>query len=319
MDYIEGKTLKDLRFKAGRRWGIYDQTNDSKQVYHELARFFVELHQLEFSTIGALGFSHSGIEVCQRPVSVEMAMQEMEGMEPDSVIKPRTTYTTASSYVEDLLAIADNQFNKARDFGLDRIGGKKLLCARYDFQDLVRKKWARPTEHERFVLTHGDMTLHQGNVLFNDDLKLVGVLDWEWSCVVPEWLVVPPVWLTGSGVEAMAFWPDWFNQEVGALLDGISACEKAQQVSKHLSESWKASSDIGRRTSMIVALLNPDWIYEFYWEILGGSSSSNPSDTAQLAYDRTVLEQMRLKQKQFFREEQDFFQRATVRQIMNED
>ncbi len=62
--------------------------------------------------------------------------------------------------------------------------------------------WARPKyNHGPFVLKHGDF--RSSNIIVNQDMKIIGVIDWEWSCIVPLQLFVPPAWLTGLEVTGL--------------------------------------------------------------------------------------------------------------------
>ncbi|KAH8659546.1 hypothetical protein BGZ61DRAFT_465116 [Ilyonectria robusta] len=108
MDYIQGQSLKDLGFKKGKKWRSYPRPTEAIAKLHEqLADLYVQLRQLEFPEIGALGLpivdgkpsydcDADDIRVCHRPISIEMIMQELEGMNPGARIKPRTTFLTNS-------------------------------------------------------------------------------------------------------------------------------------------------------------------------------------------------------------------------------
>lgn len=44
---------------------------------------------------------------------------------------------------------------------------------------------------------HGDLNLHGDNLIWDDDLNLRAVIDWEWSHSVPVQCFIPPAWLNG--------------------------------------------------------------------------------------------------------------------------
>ena len=75
---------------------------------------FVQLRRLEFPAIGCLTRGSQGFKVCKRTVSIDLNMQELEGLAPRS-IQSRcsgigSTLTSANDFVEMLLEIAENAF-----------------------------------------------------------------------------------------------------------------------------------------------------------------------------------------------------------------
>ncbi|KAM5380828.1 hypothetical protein ACJZ2D_003352 [Fusarium nematophilum] len=209
MRYVAAKTtiptLKDLGFKKGKRWRTYIRpTEATKKLHSQLADLYIQLRQLEFPAIGALGLpiidgkpsydcSADDIRVCHRPLSIEVAMQELEGMDPGSRIKPNTTFPTARSFIDALFWFTENEFDKSPDPGLDKRGGRNSLYARHHFRRFVLDTWLDSTADKGpFVLMHGDVLMLMSKLLFDDDLNLVAVLDWEWSFVIPAQMLVPP-------------------------------------------------------------------------------------------------------------------------------
>lgn len=46
-----------------------------------------------------------------------------------------------------------------------------------------------------FALCHGDLRCE--NILVDDDLRIQGILDWEWATILPQQLCTPPLWICG--------------------------------------------------------------------------------------------------------------------------
>jgi hypothetical protein len=240
MDYVQGLTLKDLGFKKGEKWRSYFRTSEAmSKLYTQLADFYIRLRQLEFPEIGALGLpvvdgkpsyacDPDDIRVRHRPISIEIMMQELEGMDPGARIKPGTTFSTVGSFMDALFWLAENEFQKSPDIGLDSRGGRNTLYARHHFRRFVLDSWLNSAADKGpFVLMHGDILMLMSNLLFDEDLNLVGVLDWEWSYTVPAQMLVPPVWLTGGGPEWMLTGRRLFYDEVGRLATVIRDRELA--------------------------------------------------------------------------------------------
>ncbi|KID96065.1 phosphotransferase enzyme family protein, partial [Metarhizium majus ARSEF 297] len=330
MNYVEGKTLHELRFQRGKRTPDFQV----RQVYKQIGDINLQLRHLEFPTIGALGLPERSTEllnacnpdsiaVQNRPLTLNMAMQAAEGYQPDTIIEQGKTFQTAREFVAALIRLSENQFNRSPDIGLDKRRGRSLLYARDAFHRFASKDWLEIDSP--FVLLHGDITLHNNNILFNQDLKAVGVIDWEWSFVGPVQFLVPPVWLTGSGFGFMLLEVNWYKQEVERLLCQIKHNEASLQSTTLLSRLWETfAGPCG--TAVATALLHSDYIYEAFWGILfweihgvdrhaprfemgkysGGLIIPLLEDFMTL--DKTkLLDQKRREQDLFWQKEQEFF------------
>ncbi|TWU71423.1 hypothetical protein ED733_001730 [Metarhizium rileyi] len=337
MDYIHGQTLKDLGFMKGEKWFKFIHPSEALTKLHEqLAGLYIQLRQLEFPEIGALGLpvvdgkpSYScdpdEIRVCHRPLSIEMMMQEFEGMDPGAEIPPRTTFSTARSYVEALFRLADNELDKSQDTELDLRGGMSELYARHYFRRFVLGTWLDSTANQGpFVLMHGDMVFTMCNLLFDDEINLVGVIDWEWSFTVPAQMLVPPVWLSGGSPEWMLIGKTLFYMEVEDLLSCIRNRELALQISPQLSKEWERSVT-WCHTAVVAALLGPELIHDVYWHLVFYKTSQEIFHESEYRdfYKRAVyprlmtfmksperkalLARKQEQQKRFFEEEKEYF------------
>ncbi len=76
------------------------------------------------------------------------------------------------------------------------------------------------------------------NLLFDEDYNLVGIVDWEWSRVVPVQFMVPPIWLNFSQLEFALLVPDNYNRQVGFLRAAIQELENALGLPPRLSAEW---------------------------------------------------------------------------------
>lgn len=72
------------------------------------------------------------------------------------------------------------------------------------FRRFVQDEWLnRSSDPGPFVLIHGDM--EPFNLLISRDAEIVGVLDWEWSRVVPVQFFKPPLWLRMPDITLLAW------------------------------------------------------------------------------------------------------------------
>jgi hypothetical protein len=169
MDYVDGHSLKDLGFKSGNdTWGSLifggPQTPAAKHLHRQLANVYVQLRQLEFPRIGALGLNSRHvsaltcdsrqISVCNRPLSIDMALQELDGLQPGNIFPPRKTLSTAREYVDGLLRLAHNKLEKEPDQGMDEDEPASILYAAHHFQSFVQNEWLdKSANHGPFVLS----------------------------------------------------------------------------------------------------------------------------------------------------------------------
>lgn len=85
---------------------------------------------------------------------------------------------------------------------------------------------------------HGDLHNHYSNLLWDQDLNLVGLIDWVWSHVVPLQLFTPPVWLENVTVPFLALFQGDYAREVGYLLEAIRSVETTHCGTYTLSREW---------------------------------------------------------------------------------
>jgi hypothetical protein len=169
MDYVDGRGLKDLDFPNADTWGLMlvggPQTAAAKRLHQQLADVYLQLRQLEFPRIGALGLPSRGagdsglscsadeITVCNRPLSIDISDQELDGLEPGEVFPPRRTFSTAKEYVDGLLWLADNKLEKEKDQNMDEDEPASVLYATHHFKRFVLDDWLDPAANEGpFVL-----------------------------------------------------------------------------------------------------------------------------------------------------------------------
>ncbi|KAK4105856.1 hypothetical protein N658DRAFT_483263 [Parathielavia hyrcaniae] len=163
MDYVNGHNLKDLNFGPGEIFGALQcagapQTPVGKHLYRQLADVYVQLRQLESPRVGALGPPSHGasvltcdpeeISVCHRPLSMDMAMQEVDSLEPGLIFPPKSTLSTAKDYVNGLLMLADNNLEKETEQGIDERKPESILYAAHHFRRFVENEWLDPSANQ---------------------------------------------------------------------------------------------------------------------------------------------------------------------------
>ena len=307
MDYVEGKILEQLAFPHARLWACSTLARSEAltRVHEQLADVYIQLRQLEFPTIGALGLpperssgedaeqteppidapdAHpyqtcrrvsesppdvSGITVRNRPIFIELLMQEVEGLDPTPAFPPGRIFNKSTEYARALAWLADNGLDKARENFLSTRECGKMLYGYHDFKRYVMQEWLeKDLDDGPFVLMHGDLSFHASNILWDENFKIVAILDWEWSYVVPAQFFVPPLWLTGFfGVEGLSEKVDIWAVQARHLYISVPKREKALGFTRCLSLEWRKMKD-WPHTLIALALLQPDTIYNAYWTFL---------------------------------------------------
>jgi hypothetical protein len=196
-------------------------------------------------------------EVEKRPLSMPMNSLIRLGTLPQSKL-PTRTFDTTSSYMEALTELhishLVNQRNDAIHSGEDC---RRKLVARYLFRKLARerrltKQWA-PFDKGPFKLWCDDF--RPANILLEEELKIVGVVDWEFTYAAPvEFSFAPPWWLL---IEKPEYWShgldDWCveyerrlraflrvmkDQKDTAIQEG--RLQESQRLSAPMQDSWKS-------------------------------------------------------------------------------
>ncbi|EFY91559.1 hypothetical protein J3459_014636 [Metarhizium acridum] len=239
LDYIDGCRLSSAQMDS-----LCAQ--EREELYKSLADMYIQLRRLEFSSIGRLEQSPNGFEVRQKTASIDMNMQQLEGLDPFTI---QNTYhdkhgylRSANAYANMLLDIGYNAFFKSRhaiEIGM----GRDAIYHHYLFYQHA-KRWVNPAlDGGPFVLVHGD--LHPSNLIVNEKMSIIGVLDWEWSRVVPVQFFVPPLWLTGRNTVELAghnTWQLFLIKAFNEFLSILESRERDMYGNPLLSQEWAEQS-----------------------------------------------------------------------------
>ena len=94
----------------------------TERVYEQLVDVYLQLRPQDFSKIGALGLpndSRSTIQVCHRPISVEIILQTDEELNPTKRFKEGVCFARTSEFADALLWLAENELAKGKNPGVD--------------------------------------------------------------------------------------------------------------------------------------------------------------------------------------------------------
>ncbi|TWU73698.1 hypothetical protein ED733_004881 [Metarhizium rileyi] len=242
LEYINGEKLSADRLE--------NATDPEKEnLYKSLADVYIQLRRLEFPAIGRLVSRAGGFEVKQQVLTVDTIGLQLEGLNPFttqlSYHDDKDTLTSAKDYIAMRLQISWNAFLKSRS-NVEREMGANALYHLHLFHQHV-DEWVDPSlDQGPFTLVHGDMGPH--NILVDDDMKIMAVIDWEWSRVVPVQFFTPPLWLTCRSTVSLSAPSSYKLYLITALSDFLGVVntqELAGYGNDLLSREWATRKEDG--------------------------------------------------------------------------
>ncbi|KAI1370205.1 phosphotransferase enzyme family protein [Hypoxylon crocopeplum] len=245
LEYVKGQALSMVNLDSL-------SNTQQEQLYISLARIYIQLRRLEFSSIGCLQRDQAGVQVSKMVMSIDINMHAVEELDPyairDSFYGDQNNLTSANAYTSMLLDLADNAFAKGRKSVTDsEYDGADGLYQLHLFRRHVGKWLNRSLDEGPFVLIHGDLLPY--NLFVNEEMEITSVLDWEWSRIVPRQFFEPPLWLTNHFPPTLAFisvYKALYLKSFDKFLAITRMLERETYGNELLSDEWTlAKSDSG--------------------------------------------------------------------------
>ncbi|KAL2755820.1 hypothetical protein ACRALDRAFT_211013 [Sodiomyces alcalophilus JCM 7366] len=252
--YIHGESIKDIKQLTGAQ---------RQRFYASLASIYAQLRRLEFPAAGRLTRSSAGVvEVRKPPISISLNSSHLEGATPFDIMADHLnedgTMTSDAAYASMLQRHGESRVATGSGWDVDtRDEWEEILYYDHIFREYAAS-WigSQCTGRGPFVLTHGDLESH--NILVDKSWNIVGVLDWEWSCVVPFQFFQPPLWIAGYPIptlcDLMGYY--YFSLELQELNAHVSTCERDTFGNLALFEEWNR---IGKDGGFLVAAALEEW------------------------------------------------------------
>ncbi|KAI1737745.1 phosphotransferase family protein [Xylaria scruposa] len=308
MDYVDhemtmSEALKDPALEPDERHELDPNISAEKLefLYRQMANIVLQLSTLTFPRIGSLVEDKDGqFSASGRPLIQNMNhLIEFTDMPP--TLLPSQSYSTSDEWYS---ALADMHMAQLvfqhNDAVVDEDDARDKYVARQLFRRLASKGQLTNDDDDgndgkpsMFPLFSSD--LRPSNVLIDKDLKVVGVIDWEFAYAAPpQFSFDPPWWLLlkcpdewpGAYVPWMeAYEPrletflrlleeeeekkekkkkmrDGSSDEIGSDLANLSL-EKGTPLSQRMRESWR------RKTWMISYAARNSWEFDgLFWRYL---------------------------------------------------
>jgi Phosphotransferase enzyme family len=214
-------------------------------AYRGMARLVLELSKPEFSRIGALEKSDSGVwTVTKRPFTLNMNQLSTSANYPPEAF-PKKSFGSAAEYFE---ALATQHLCQLRTQRNDAVSGDADCRKKYVARCLFRKIAQDISVEHRlgpFRLYCDD--LRPSNIIINEaKLCIAAVIDWEFAYAAPaEFTYVAPWWLLLEGPQ------DWgsslteflarYMPRLHLFLETMEECEIQNMKDGRLLESQRLS------------------------------------------------------------------------------
>lgn len=110
-----------------------------------------------------------------------------------------------------------------------------------------------------FVLSHLD--LRCGNIIVPDDLRILGIIDWEFAGTIPLSLFTSPAWITGHKLAA--------GPQNDSVLEFHEALKEKSSISSHCAQLLAAWNDEEQLTLPVAHILrHPSTLMRVYYKFI---------------------------------------------------
>lgn len=240
LEYVDdGKMLSESwdekRFDPERR----------ANLFKGLSRVMLSLAGQPLPRIGSWTLDDRGaLSLTNRPLTLTLHQQENRGIPTDM---PRhLTYTAAEPYYLDLIACQDSRLRHQPNSIHNEEDGEAQMAALTAMRAVLPTFTDRRLRAGPFALALTD--LHQSNIFVDDDWHVTRIIDLEWACARPIEILAPLHWLSGRGLEELAFHPDEYaklHEEFVEVLEEEEAAAAARHAPRECSRALRASWETG--------------------------------------------------------------------------
>ncbi|KAG5292185.1 phosphotransferase enzyme family protein [Histoplasma ohiense] len=216
--------------------------SDLEIAFSGMAQIVLELSKPVFKYIGGLKWDSGKWRVSKRPLTLNMnELVRVGNFPPSKFVDCNHIFASASGYFQQL---AEQQFlhlkYQRNDAIINEDDCRKKYVARCLFQQIAQRV---TVQHGRYHLYCDD--LRPSNVLvMESDLKITGVIDWEYTYVAPaEFTYSAPWWLLFESPEAWDLnnFMDRYRPRLKLFLEVLRGHEDEQIHQGSLRESQRLS------------------------------------------------------------------------------
>ncbi|PLB48360.1 hypothetical protein P170DRAFT_456904 [Aspergillus steynii IBT 23096] len=310
MTWIDGKKMSDVLRQSDLpdKQDVLDLAigpETLETLYGEMAEVLLELWKLDFDKIGSIGEdSMNGKPIVDgRPLTRELnELIRISGLKDCT---PRRVYHTSVDYITSLLTLQSVHLDQQRNSVYDSKDCREKYACR-QLMKAIALNFIPQDDCGPFKLFCDDLC--PGNVLVDDSLRIVGVIDWEFSYAAPSQFAASiPWWLLLRRPHSLVnqYGPDAFFEsflpKATIFLEALEKREEIQgltgqdcRLSARMRQSIEDKSAWFTLASHMVASVDL-----LYWDLLDEYCWGPRSSIAQRVHAVTTSPEMHKRREDF--------------------
>ncbi|KND90594.1 hypothetical protein TOPH_04865 [Tolypocladium ophioglossoides CBS 100239] len=218
-DRIPGEPLDKKRL-------IEAEEEHRRNFYSQLIDILAELRKLEFPSIGSLMPNPNG---SPHPVLGPVMPMSAATLR----LPPLPILSSAKEYMRHQFGLVLEFFLRpVRDFDINDI--RREMFALHHMERIFQQVIDPQLDEGPFVLNHLD--LRSANTIVDENLRIQGIIDWEFTSTIPLQVFTPPSWITGHDSTKNK----QMHTEFRDVLDGKS---RTDSLCDQLSREWYGQLD----------------------------------------------------------------------------
>lgn len=199
-----------------------------RNLYIDLIDTLAQLRQLKFPAAGSLVPKSESPNDESDPIIGPLLSMTVNEFERQRRIPQSTeVYTSIKSFIDLHSYILSETFQLPVQELQSREAKMEIFALNSVSKEIHTCSQLQEPSHS-FVLAHPD--LRCGNILIDNELHILGIIDWEFTSTIPQQLLLPPPWITGHD-------PDTF-----LMVTGVPRHQILQEFSHVLQEMHGTSS-----------------------------------------------------------------------------
>lgn len=197
-------------------------------------------HDLEPKIVGAISMRKNELQI-------------------DGYTAPRFTATTAREFFREQYQLLQYMWKMpSQELGREEAEREEFALHALSLEEALPICGPRtdPAD-DSFCLHHPDLRVN--NIIVDKELRIRGIIDWEFSVTVPRHAFLPPSWITGHDTGSIISKVDLSSEFMSVL----SSKEQESPSHSQLAQDWDFRDDL--RLPMTYILLDPsDLVWLFY-------------------------------------------------------
>lgn len=195
LDRSQGRMLSET-WEKGRH-----NVEQRKTLFRGLSRTLLDLMRISLPRIGSFILNKDGyLSLSNRPLTLQIQQLENERIPVD--IPRNVTYSTADSYVNDILSFHESRLRSQPNAVQHLEDGFYQTSALMVMRSIWSCYFRRDLLRGPFFLSLTD--LHQSNIFVDDSWNIKCFIDLEWACSRPVEMIHPPYWLSNQAIDLIA-------------------------------------------------------------------------------------------------------------------